>query len=98
VNSRRRKDTSLDLGGVRIDLEAVMAEIRVVLPVEQADTSHDSTPALLGESDGKFDHVGGLSVRQLGVVPLVGIDLEDVHRQVDRLFADLLGHLDDRYS
>jgi hypothetical protein len=75
-----------------------VAQVGVGVPVEQADTSHDSSPALLGEGDGKLDHVGGLDVAELGVVTLVRVDFEDVHGHVNGLLANLLGHADDRNS
>jgi hypothetical protein len=75
-----------------------VAQVWVIGPVEKADTLLDSSPSILGKSDGELDHVGGLRVRQLGVVALVGVDLENVDGHVDRPLANLLGHLDDRYS
>ena len=93
-----REDASLDLGRVGVDHKPVVLHVGVFLPVEETNALLNGCPALLGESDGKLDHVGGLNVRQLDVVALVGIDLQDVHRQTDVLAADLLGHLDDRQS
>jgi hypothetical protein len=86
------------VGGVGADLEAIVTEVGVRLPVEEADTGLDSSPALLGESDSKHDYVRGLNVAELGVVALVSVGLEDVYGYEDRLFAELLGHADDRHS
>jgi hypothetical protein len=73
-----------------------MTQVGIVGPVKELDTVSDCGPALLRESNSKLDHSRGLCIRQLGVITLIRIDGEDVHGEVDGLFADLLGHLDDR--
>jgi hypothetical protein len=98
MNGGRRKDTSLDLRGSSADLEAIVAEVRVVGPVEELHTMLNSSPTLLGKSDGELNHVGRLSVRELGVVALVVVNDKDVQGHVDWALADLLGHPDDRKS
>jgi hypothetical protein len=75
-----------------------MAQVGVVGPVQEAHTMLDSSPSILGQSDRELNHVGSLRVRQLGIVALVGVDLEDVDGHVHRTLTDLLGHTDDRYS
>jgi hypothetical protein len=68
------------------------------LPIEKTHALLNSGPTLLRKSDGELDHVGRLGIAELGVVTLVGIDLQDVDRHVDSLLANLLGHLANRYS
>jgi hypothetical protein len=86
VYSRGRKDASLDLRWGEVDLKAI---------VEKFDALLHGRPALLGKRDSKLDHLGGLNIGELGVVALVLVDLEDVHRHIHRLATNLLGHLDD---
>jgi hypothetical protein len=70
-------------------------QVRVVTPVQQADTLLNGSPTLLRKGNSELDHVGGLRVAQLGVVALVGIDTENIHWEEDVRAADLLRHLDD---
>lgn len=76
------------------DLQAVVLEIRVGAPVQQADTLLNGSPTLLRKCDRKFDHVGGLRIAQLRVVSLVSVNAQNIHGQEDVRAADLLGHLD----
>jgi hypothetical protein len=95
VYSRGRKDASLDLRWGEVDLKAIVAKVRIIGPVEKFDALLHGRPALLGKRDSKLDHLGGLNIGELGVVALVLVDLEDVHRHIHRLATNLLGHLDD---
>jgi len=95
VDSRGRQDAGCDLGRAGVDLKVVVTEIGIARPIEEADSLLNSRPALLGEGNCELDHLGRLSVAQLGVVALVGIDLEDIDGHVDVTVANLLGHPDD---
>lgn len=92
MDNGRRENTSLDLGGVGVDLKTVVAKVRVVRPIEKANALLNGSPTVLWKRNGKLDHVGGLSVRELDIVALIGIDLENVDGHVYRLPPDLLGH------
>ena len=73
-----------------------MLEVWVVSPVEKANTLSHGSPALFWKSNRELDHIRGLSVAQLRIVPLVCINTKNVHRHVDRRAANLLCHFDDR--
>jgi hypothetical protein len=92
VYSRGRKDASLDLGSGGANLEAIVAQIWILGPVEELHTLLNSSPALLGKSDGKLDHLRGLGIRELGIVALVLVDDEDIQGHVNWALTDLLGH------
>jgi hypothetical protein len=96
MHSGRRKDASLDLGRSSANLEAIVAQVGVISPVEELHTPLDSSEAFLGKSDGELDHLSRLRVRELGVVALVLVDDEDIQGHVDWAPADLLGHPNNR--
>lgn len=77
------------------DLQAIVLEVWISVPVEQANALLNGGPALLWQGDRKFNHVGGLRITQLGGVTLISVDAQNIHRQEDVYAADLLRHLDD---